>query len=280
MQFTKMHGTGNDYVYIDCTDGKTLQDVALLANKISNRHFGVGSDGLVLIERSNIADFKMRMFNADGSESAMCGNASRCIGKYVYDRGLTKKTKLTLETLSGIKHLSLFVQDGKVNKVSVDMGSPSLQSTQIPVAISRDRVVAEKHRFGTNEFSITCVSMGNPHTVIFVDDVEHFDVHGIGRLIENDSLFPERTNVEFAQIEGRAHIRMRVWERGSGETLACGSGACATLVAAVLNNLTDRKAVVQTLGGDLEIQWQDAQDGTVLLTGDAITVFEGVLDEL
>jgi diaminopimelate epimerase len=272
--FTKMQGAGNDYVYIDCTDGNEIADPQRLAICISDRHFGVGSDGLVLICQSDVADFKMRMFNADGSEAQMCGNASRCIGKYVYDKGLTAKPELTLETRAGIKQLQLFAENGKVTKVCVDMGIPELLPEKIPVRSAEQKVINQPHSFGNRSFNITCVSMGNPHCVVFTDNVDVFDVHKWGVIIENDTLFPEKCNVEFVQIVNRDELKMRVWERGSGETMACGTGACAAFAAAALNNVANRKVVLHLLGGNLEIEWKQS-DNHIYMTGDAVTVFEG-----
>lgn len=273
MKFTKMHGAGNDYVYVDCTKGEVAA-AGELSKKISDRHFGVGSDGLVLICTSSVADFRMRMFNADGSEAQMCGNAARCIGKYVFDKGLTSKTELTLETLAGVKRLTLFADGGKVRRVTVDMGAPELLPAKIPVLVTGDRAVAAPIQVEGKTFAATCVSMGNPHAVIFVDNVARFSVHHFGKLIENHAIFPEKVNVEFVERLSAGELRMRVWERGSGETWACGTGACATLVAAALNNLSDRKATVHLLGGDLEVAWDEAT-GHVYMTGEAETVFEG-----
>ena len=273
IRFTKMQGAGNDYVYIDAT----VQDVAhpeRLAVEMSDRHFGVGSDGLVLILPSDKADFRMRMFNADGSEAQMCGNASRCVGKYVYEHGLTTQKTLLLETASGIKVLDLHVSDGKVSRVSVDMGVPVLEPAAIPVNLPGERVVDMPITVAGEEYRMTCVSMGNPHAVLFVPSLDAVDVHGLGPLAEHHALFPERCNIEFAEIVSPTEIRMRVWERGAGETLACGTGACATLVAAVLNGLTQRQAKLRLLGGDLDIAWRE--DGHVCMTGGAETVFDGV----
>ena len=267
IQFDKMQGIGNDYVYVDANK-EVIENPELLAVKISDRHFGVGSDGLVLIMNSEIADFRMRMFNADGSESAMCGNASRCVGKYIYEKGLTGKTEIKLETGSGIKVLKLTVNNGKVKKVSVDMDIPRLKAEQIPVCYP------DAMNVPVEGINFTCVSMGNPHAVTFVDDVERFDVEKVGRKVENHPLFPERTNVEFAQIVSPNRIRMRVWERGSGETLACGTGACATLVAAVLKGKTERKATLELLGGEVEVEWNE-KTNKVTLTGEAEWVFNG-----
>ncbi|MDR1865898.1 MAG: diaminopimelate epimerase [Bacteroidales bacterium] len=279
MKFTKMHGAGNDYVYINCFD-EQVGSPERLAVSVSDRHKGVGSDGLVLIMPSDVCDFRMRMFNADGSEAQMCGNASRCVGKYVYENGLTGKTELTLETLSGVKRLSLYPEGGKVKKVCVDMGEPVLEASAVPVALPVDRVVNCPVHFPSGARNITCVSMGNPHTVIFEENIDGCP-EKYGTEIEHHVLFPERTNVEFVQCISPVHLRMRVWERGSGETQACGTGACATLVAAVLNGRAERKATVGLLGGDLQVEWRES-DNHVYMTGDAVTVFTGQLtmDEL
>jgi diaminopimelate epimerase len=268
-----MHGAGNDYVYVDCTK-EEVANPGGLSKKISDRHFGVGSDGLVLICKSSVADFRMRMFNADGSEAQMCGNAVRCIGKYVFDKGLTAKTELRLETLAGVKQLTLFAEGGEVRKVRVDMGAPELHPAKIPVLMAGERAVAAPLEVDGRAFAITCVSMGNPHAVIFVEEVERFDVRRFGALIENHALFPEKVNVEFVERLSAAELRMRVWERGSGETWACGTGACAALVAARLNNLSSETATVHLLGGDLAVEWRKATNH-VYMTGEAETVFEG-----
>lgn len=273
MRFAKMQGAGNDYVYINCFEEK-IDDPHTLSKRISDRHFGVGSDGLVLIMPSDTCDFRMRMFNADGSEAQMCGNASRCVGKYVYDHGMTDKKEISLETKSGVKKLKLFVEKGRVSRVCVDMGVPRFEPALIPVLIEGDAVIDEPVVVGDELFRITCVSMGNPHAVIFLSDITGDDLHRIGAMIENHPLFPERTNVEFVQVLSPQELRMRVWERGAGETLACGTGACASLVAAVANGLADRKATLRLLGGDLEIEW-DSISGHLFMTGPAETVFEG-----
>lgn len=273
MRFTKMHGAGNDYVYINGM-AEAVAAPEKLAVRMSDRHFGIGSDGLVLILPSERADFRMRMFNADGSEAQMCGNASRCIGKYVYDNGLTDKEEITLETAAGIKVLRLTVKAGKVVSVRVDMGEPVLEPRRIPVALSGERAVNVPLTVGTTTYRMTCVSMGNPHAVIFVPRLDDIDIHAVGAAAERHELFPERCNIEFAEIVSPDAIRMRVWERGAGETLACGTGACATLVAAVLNGLTSRRAVLRLLGGDLDIEW-NAADNHVYMSGGAETVFEG-----
>lgn len=273
IRFTKMHGAGNDYIYLDgmenCPD-----DLNALSIAMSDRHKGVGSDGLVVIMPSEVADFRMRMFNADGSEGEMCGNASRCIGKYVYEKGLTKKRHITLETLAGIKSLSLNVSDDNtVDSVTVDMGEPILEPSRIPVSLDRELI---KTPISTEAgiFEITAVSMGNPHGVVFVKSLDDVDVHKVGRELEVNPIFPQKANIEFAQILKHDEIRMRVWERGSGETLACGTGACATLVAGVLTGSCDRKVTIHLLGGDLNIEWVEQNDH-VYMTGPAEMVFEG-----
>lgn len=273
MRFTKMHGAGNDYVYIDCMKGAPAHPEQL-AISMSDRHFGIGSDGLVLILPSQVADFRMRMFNADGSEAQMCGNASRCVGKYVYDNGLTDKTEITLETKAGIKPMRLTVVDGKVSSVRVDMGEPVLEPIRIPVALSGERAVAVPLELPGAAFTMTCVSMGNPHAVVFVPSLGEVDVHKWGPIAERHPLFPERCNIEFAEVLSPEEITMRVWERGAGETLACGTGACATLVAAVLNGLTGRSARLRLLGGTLDITWSE-DDNHVYMSGGAVTVFDG-----
>lgn len=270
-----MHGAGNDYIYIDATR-EVPEAPEALAQAVSDRHFGVGSDGLVLIMKSDKADFRMRMFNADGSEAEMCGNATRCIGKYVYDKGLTYKTELTLETRAGIKYLTLHVSDGEVESVTVDMGEPILTPADVPAASADPEVkISEKERICGKEYAITAVSMGNPHAVIFVDEVTDRLVLGEGSAIESAPIFPKKTNVEFARIIDRNNIEMRVWERGTGETLACGTGACATAVAAVLNGMTDRDVNLHLLGGSLHIKW-DTETGHVLMTGPAAFICDGV----
>lgn len=274
MKFTKMHGLGNDYVYVDTFD-QSVPDPAAMAIAVSRPHFGVGADGLVLIGPSTEADYAMRMFNADGSEGEMCGNAVRCIGKYVHDRGLTAKTRVTLATRGGIKTLELRLQGGSVEQVTVDLGEPALGPASLPVTLAGAQVLNHPLSIDGQTHHITCVSMGNPHAVIFVDDPRAVDVHGIGRQIEHHPLFPKRTNVEFVRVWRRDLLEMRVWERGSGETLACGTGAAASLVAAVLNGLADRSAVVQLTGGELHVHW-DARDNHVYQTGPATFVFDGV----
>ena len=275
MKFTKMHGTGNDYIYVNGFIEK-IENPAEFAIKYSDRHKGIGSDGLVMIMPSDTCDFRMRMFNADGSESEMCGNASRCIGKYVYDKGLTTKTSVTLETLAGVKVLELFIgADNLVVKVTVDMGEPILNGLQIPTIFDEAKVIDKKVTFSPEiEYNITTVSMGNPHAVIFTSGILELDLPKIGPVIENATIFPRRTNTEFIEVVDDSHVKMRVWERGSGETMACGTGACAAVVAGVLNEKNSRKTTVELLGGELTIEWKEA-DNHVYLTGGATTVFEG-----
>ena len=246
MKFTKMQGIGNDYVYVNCFEEK-VEDPSALAIQVSDRHFGIGSDGLILICPSEVADCEMAMYNADGSRGEMCGNGVRCVGKYMYDYGLTDKTEITVETLAGIKTLQLFVENGKVAKVRVDMGSPILTPAEIPVVAEGDKAVDEPILVDGKEYHMTCVSMGNPHAITVVKDTEKFDVETYGRILEVDKAFPNKTNVEFVQIVDKEHIKMRVWERGAGETLACGTGACATAVACHLNGLTDRNVYIELL---------------------------------
>ncbi len=274
MKFTKMHGIGNDYVYVDCLK-ETVDQPSELAKKVSDRHFGIGSDGLILIKASDAADFKMDMYNADGSRGEMCGNGIRCVAKYVYDKGLTNKTQLSIETAGGIKYLDLTVSDGKALLVKVDMGAPVLTAEKIPVTADTDEVVGQPLGVGGKEYTVTCVSMGNPHCVVILDeDVRKLDLEKTGPLFENHERFPNRINTEFINVLDERTIRMRVWERGSGETLACGTGACAAAVAAMLNGRTKDEVTVKLLGGDLQIRWDRAQN-TVYMTGAAETVFEG-----
>ncbi|HIY30247.1 MAG TPA: diaminopimelate epimerase [Candidatus Mediterraneibacter avicola] len=274
MKFTKMQGLGNDYVYVNCLKEK-IADPPELARKISDRHFGVGSDGLIMINPSDKADFEMEMYNADGSRAEMCGNGIRCVAKYVYDYGLTDKTYISVETLAGIKYLDLTVENGKVSLVKVDMGQPILEPEKIPVAVKGSRVVDEPLLVDGKEYRMTCVSMGNPHAVIFVDeDVKNLPLEKIGPSFENHTCFPKRVNTEFVRVIDRHTAEMRVWERGSGETLACGTGTCAVAVACVLNGLTEDAITVHLLGGDLYIEW-DREKNTVYMTGPAEAVFDG-----
>lgn len=275
IKFTKMEGLGNDYVYMDAINQK-IENRSELARFVSNRNFGIGSDGLILIEKSEVADFKMTMFNSDGSQAEMCGNGIRCVAKFVYDKGMTDKTTLKIETLAGIKILELNVEDGKVKTVRVDMGEPILEAEKIPVISTEKPVKNLILKAQDKEFRFTCVSMGNPHAITIVDDTESFDVKKYGEELEVNKAFPRRTNVEFVQIVDKNTIKMRVWERGAGETLACGTGACATAVACNLNGLTDRKVTIKLLGGDLKIEW-NAENNHVYMTGPATTVFEGEL---
>ena len=274
MKFTKMHGAGNDYVYVNCFE-ETVSDPQQTAIQVSNRNFGIGSDGLILIMPSDQADVRMRMFNSDGSESEMCGNGIRCVAKYAYDHGIVAKTEITAETGAGILTLQLFPgPDGKIEKVRVNMGPPRLTRGEIPMTgDGAVRVVSDELTVLDRTFRITCVSMGNPHCVIYVDDVDSFPVATYGPLIENNPIFPRRTNVEFIQIISRSEVKQRTWERGAGETLACGTGASAVCVAGVLNNVTERKILNHLAGGDLELEW--VEDGPVFMTGPATEVFSG-----
>lgn len=274
MKFTKMQGLGNDYVYVNCFKEK-IDNPPELARRISDRHFGVGSDGLIMINPSDKADFEMEMYNADGSRGEMCGNGIRCVAKYVYDYGLTDKTHISVETLGGIKYLDLTVEEEKVKMVKVDMGKPELEPLKIPVKASGDKAVDEPILVGGNEYRMTCVSMGNPHAVIFIGcDVREFPLEEIGPKFENHERFPNRVNTEFVRVIDRRTAEMRVWERGSGETLACGTGACAVAVACALNGFTEDEVTVRLLGGDLQIRW-DREKDTVFMTGPAEVVFDG-----
>ena len=275
MKFTKMHGLGNDYVYVNCFEEK-IDNPPAVARFVSDRHFGIGSDGLIMINPSKTADFEMEMYNADGSRGEMCGNGIRCVAKYVYDYGLTDKTQISVETLGGIKYLDLTVEDGKVSLVKVDMGKPELEADLIPIISEREQVIDEPIEDG-KEYHMTGVSMGNPHAVIYVDDVKGLDLEKIGPKFENHERFPKRINTEFVHCIDRQTVEMRVWERGSGETLACGTGACAVAVSSILNNLTDTQVTVKLLGGDLQIEW-DREKDRVFMTGPATVVFDGVID--
>mgnify|MGYP002647633991 FL=1 len=291
MKFTKMQGLGNDYVYVDCTK-EELAAPADIARAVSDRHFGIGSDGLILIKPSKAADFYMEMYNADGSRSAMCGNGIRCVGKYVYDFGLTDKLDVAVETAAGIKYLNLRVLGGQVTEVRVNMGAPIFEPALVPATLEPTRRIAPNGAENTKEktsvpvvldaplevdgntYRVSCVSMGNPHVITYVDDEKAVDIEKIGPLFESHPVFPERTNTEFIRIADRKNIYMRVWERGTGETLACGTGACASAVATMLNGLCDRKVTVHLLGGDLFIEW-DEKENVVYMTGPAVTVFTG-----
>ena len=276
MKFTKMHGCGNDYVYVNCFEEK-IENPSETARLVSDRHFGIGSDGLILICPSDKADFRMAMYNLDGSEGKMCGNGVRCIAKYVYDHHLTDKTQMSLETLGGIKYLDLNIKDGKVETVTVDMGAPILTPSEIPVNIPKEQAVDEPVEIDGKEWRITCVSMGNPHAVVFVDDTASLKLEQIGPLFEKHPLFPEQVNTEFVHVIDRHTVDMRVWERGSGETLACGTGACATAMACILTGQTDNEVLVHLVGGDLLIQY-DAEKNTVFMTGPATEVFSGEIE--
>lgn len=276
MKFTKMHGISNDYIYINGATEK-IDNLSETAIKLSDRHTGIGSDGIVLILPSKTCDFRMRMFNSDGSEAEMCGNASRCVGKYVYDKGLTNKTKVSLETLAGVKILDLHVVDGKVDTVTVDMGEPILRGLDIPTTFDMPTVVSQPIEVFGKTVLTTCVSMGNPHSVVYVDDVDSLDLEKIGPSYECHSAFPRKTNTEFVEVHSRTEVKMRVWERGAGETMACGTGACAVAVASVLNGVTDRDVCVKLRGGDLNIKWS-VEDNHVYMTGPATTVFEGKVE--
>lgn len=278
MKFTKMHGIGNDYIYFNCFE-EAVENPEELSIRLSDRHKGVGGDGIVLIMPSDKADFRMRMFNADGSEGKMCGNATRCIGKYVADRGLTDKTEITLETLSGIKKLRLEKENGICKSVTVDMGKAEFAAEKIPVISDLPEIVGKETEIAGGVRKITCVSMGNPHCVIFTDGVRELDLEKIGPSYENDKIFPERVNTEFVEVIDEKTLFMRVWERGSGETLACGTGACATCAAAVENGFAkaDELVTVKLLGGELQIKYNS--DGSVTMKGGADFVFDGTLCE-
>ena len=273
MKFTKMEGLGNDYVYVNCFR-ETVDNPSEVAKKVSDRHFGIGSDGLILIKPSEVADFRMDMYNADGSQAEMCGNGIRCVAKYVYDYGLTDKTSISIETLAGIKYLDLQVTDGKVSLITVNMGRPELIPDKIPVISDSKRVVDEPIEVDGTTYKMTCVSMGNPHCIVFVEDTALFPLETVGPLFENHERFPKRVNTEFIQLLDRKTVNMRVWERGSGETLACGTGACASAVACILNGLTEDEITLHLLGGDLIVRW-DQQDNLVYMTGPAQVVFDG-----
>ena len=276
LKFTKMHGLGNDYVYMDAIN-QNIENRAELAKFVSDRHFGIGSDGLILICPSEVADFKMQMFNSDGSEAEMCGNGIRCVGKFVYDKGLTNKTTISIETLAGIKVLEMQEEQGKIKLVKVDMGEPILEPERIPVKSNEYPVKNLELKAADKGFDFTCVSMGNPHAITFIkEDVNTFDICKYGKILENDEAFPNRANIEFVNVLDEKTLKMRVWERGAGETLACGTGACGAAVAAILNNYTQRKVTVKLLGGDLEIEW-NKEDNHVYMTGPATTIFEGQL---
>jgi diaminopimelate epimerase len=277
MKFTKMHGLGNDYVFVNCFQ-EFVPNPSHAARLVSHRHLVIGADGLVLILPSRKADFEMRMFNADGSEAQMCGNAIRCVGKYVYDHGMTKSRNITVDTPAGIKTLELHLNTaGRVDLVKVDMGEPVLLPKDIPVNSPLEKFIDQPVQVGDSVFRVTCVSMGNPHAISFVEDVTNFPIETVGPLMENHPLFPQRTNAEFVQVIDKTRLKMRVWERGTGETMACGTGACAVLVASCLNGVSDRRAVIELPGGELMIDW-DIQSNHVFKTGSATFVFSGEVD--
>lgn len=277
MKFTKMHGCGNDYIYVNGFTEK-VADKPKAVVALSDRHFGIGSDGVIFINPSQQADFEMEMYNADGTRAEMCGNGIRCVGKYVYDHGMTDKTSITVESFGKVKYLDLTVENGKVVKVKVNMGKPELTAKDVPVVSVHEQVIDEEIIVKGKSYRMTCVSMGNPHAVVFMDDVEHLAIEEIGPYFENHERFPNRTNTEFVQVIDDSHVKMRVWERGTGETLACGTGCCATAVACVLNRLTGAHVTVQVLGGEIEIYW-DQKENLVYMTGPAVTVFEGETEE-
>lgn len=277
MKFTKMQGCGNDYIYVDGAKEKIAGDKkAELVRRVSDRHFGVGGDGVIFINPSDEADFEMEMYNADGSRAEMCGNGIRCVAKYVYDKGLTNKTDISVISCGRIMYLQLFLKEGKVDTVRVNMGAPELTASRVPVICEKERAVCEPILVQGREYKMTCVSMGNPHAVVFAEGVGELALEELGPYFENHERFPKRTNTEFAEVTDRHTVRMRVWERGTGETLACGTGACATAVACILNGLTEETVTVKLLGGELEITW-DREAGLVYMTGPAVTVFEGEL---
>lgn len=279
MRFTKMHGCGNDYIYIDCFK-ENVENESELAIKLSDRHFGVGGDGIILIKKGNKADFEMVMYNADGSRGAMCGNGIRCVAKYVYDNGYTDKTSFSIESMGAVKYIDVTVENGEVVLAKVDMGAPILKPADVPVNSDKDKVISEEITAAGRTFNMTCVSMGNPHAVMFIDESpKDFDLDFYGAKFEcNTDVFPNRVNAEFAKVIDRNTIEMRVYERGTGETLACGTGTCATVVAAILNGYTDNDVTVHLLGGDLQIQWSGKDEDSVFMTGPAAYVFTGEID--
>lgn len=278
MKFTKMQGIGNDYVYVNCFE-ETIADPSAVARFVSDRHFGIGSDGLILVKPSDVADCEMDMYNLDGSQGAMCGNGIRCVAKFAYDHGIVRKKNITVNTKSGIKYLDLDIKDGKVSSVKVNMGSPILTAKMIPVVSDKEQVINQPLDVNGTVWNITAVSMGNPHAVTYMQDVNSLDIEKVGPMFENHINFPDRINTEFVKVIDRRTLQMRVWERGSGETLACGTGACAVAVASTLNGLVDEDVpiTVKLLGGDLQILW-NRQENLVYMTGPATTVFEGEID--
>lgn len=278
MKFTKMQGCGNDYVYVNGFEEK-IADEAAAAVKVSDRHFSVGADGLIIIKPSQLADFEMCMYNADGSRGAMCGNGIRCVAKYVFDNGLTDRSTIAIESMGAVKYIDVNAENGKAVSARVDMGAPILKAADVPVICSEDRAVNLPLTVDGTEYKITCVSMGNPHAVVFIDkSPKQLELEKIGRLFENNLIFPDRVNTEFIHITDRKNLEMRVWERGSGETLACGTGACAAAVAAILNGLADNEVTVHLLGGDLQISWSGREEDSVFMTGPCTTVFSGEIE--
>lgn len=276
MKFTKMQGIGNDYVYVNCLT-ETVDDPCETARFISDRHFGVGSDGLILIKASDVADFMMDMYNSDGSQGAMCGNGIRCVGKYVYDYGLTDNTQISVETKSGIKYLELTLSEGLVSMVTVNMGAPELRAVRIPIVSEHESVVNEPIDVNGQTYRMTGISMGNPHAVVYMEEVAGLEIEKIGPAFECHPRFPDRVNTEFVHVIDRDTVEMRVWERGAGETLACGTGACAVAVASALNGYTGDEVTVKLLGGDLNIRW-DRETNQVYMTGPATVVFDGEIE--
>ncbi len=282
MKFTKMQGCGNDYVYVNGFEEQIAKDEKSdLARRISDRHFGVGSDGLIFINPSDIADFEMEMYNGDGSRAEMCGNGIRCVGKYVYDHGMTKGKEFTVESFGAVKHLTVVEEEeGRAKTLRVDMGSPILEAEKVPVSPKyffvdpAESVVDAPIEVDGNDYHVTCVSMGNPHAVVFIEDTDSLPIESIGPKFENHEAFPNRINTEFVQVIDKGYVKMRVWERGSGETLACGTGCCATAVACILNGKTENKVTVEVLGGKIEIEW-DREKNVIYMTGPGVTVFEG-----
>lgn len=278
LKFTKMHGCGNDYIYFDCINNPLIADPNELSVTLSDRHYGIGGDGIILICKSDVANAKMRMFNLDGSEGKMCGNGIRCVAKYLFDNKIVTKENFTIETLSGIKKINIKSLNGLADLITVDMGKPSLKSKDVPVKVSKDFVINHPLKVGTHMYNITCVSMGNPHCVVFCDyDIEKIDINKIGPLFENNEIFPEKVNTEFVQILNKNTLKMRVWERGSGETFACGTGACASVVAAVENKIFNKNEEINVIlkGGNLSIKYTNE---TVYMTGSAEKVFDGIID--
>lgn len=275
MKFIKMHGCGNDYVYLDSIRQTLPQEGrGELAKRLSDRHFGVGGDGAIFINASDVADFEMEMYNADGSRAEMCGNGIRCVAKYVYDNGLTDKTDISVVSAGEVKKLKLFTEDGKVSAVTVDMGAPVLEAKLVPVLSDHERAIEEDIEVNGTIYQMTCVSMGNPHAVVFVENVESLDLEALGPCFERHERFPNRINTEFVELVDRKHVRMRVWERGTGETLACGTGCCAVAAAGVLSGVTDREVTVHVRGGEIQIAWEE-DTGHIFMTGPAETVFTG-----